>query len=46
MVRVYVDLVEHGNDYSQKDLNNGQAVAIEIGIVLTTAYIPGMSSLK
>ena len=46
MVRVYVDLVEHGNDYSQEDLNNRQAVAIEMGIVLTAVYIPGMSSTE
>ena len=39
-----INLVVHGNDYSQEDLNKTHAAAIEMGILRTVDYTPGIST--
>ena len=41
-----INLVVHGSDYSQEDLNKTHAVAIEMGILRTVGYTPGISSTE
>ena len=41
-----IDLVAHGSDYSQKDLIKTHAVPIEMGILRTVAYTPGISTTE
>ena len=39
-----IDLVVHGNDYSQEALNKTHAAAFEMGILRTVDYTPGIST--
>ncbi len=39
-----IHLVVHGSDYSQEDLNKTHAFAIEMGILRTVTYTPGIST--
>ena len=39
-----IDLVVHGSDYSQEDLNETHSDAIDMGILRTVAYTPGIST--
>ena len=39
-----INLVVHGSDYSQEDLKKTHAFAIEMGILRTVDYTPGISS--
>ncbi len=39
-----INLVVHGSDYSQEDLNKTYAAAIEMGILRTVTYTPGIST--
>ena len=39
-----IDLVVHGSDYSQEDLNETHSDAIHMGILRTVAYTPGIST--
>ena len=39
-----INLVVHGSDYSQEDLNKTHAAAIEMGILRTVDYTPGIST--
>ena len=41
-----INLVAHGSDYSQEDLNNTHAVPIEMGIFRTVLYTPGISTTE
>ena len=41
-----INLVVHGSDYSQEDLSKTHAVAIEMGILRTVDYTPGISSTE
>ena len=42
----HIDLVVHGSDYSPEDLNKTHAVAIEMGILRTVDYTPGISTTE
>ena len=41
-----INLVVHGSDYSQEDLSKTHAVAIEMGILRTVEYTPGISTTE
>ena len=41
-----INLVVHGSDYSQEDLNKTHAVAIEMGILRTVPYTSGIPSTE
>jgi len=41
-----INLVVHGSDYSQEDLNETHSDAIEMGILRTVPYSPGISSTE
>ena len=41
-----INLVVHGSDYSPEDLSKTHAAAIEMGILRTVAYTPGISSTE
>ena len=41
-----INLVVHGSDYSQEDLNKTHAAAIEMGILRTVPYTSGISSTE
>ncbi len=41
-----IHLVVHGSDYSQEDLNDIYAVPIEMGILRTVFYTPGISTTE
>ncbi len=41
-----INLVAHGSDYSQEDLNETHAVPIEMGILRIVAYTPGISTTE
>ena len=41
-----IHLVVHGSDYSQEDLKKTHAVVIEMGILRTVDYTPGISTTE
>ena len=41
-----INLVVHGSDYSQEDLNKTHAVAIEMGILRVVPYTRGISTTE
>ena len=41
-----INLVVHGSDYSQEDLNQTHADAIEMGILRLVPYTPGISTTE
>lgn len=41
-----INLVVHGSDYSQEDLNGTHAVPIEMGIFRSVPYTPGISTTE
>ena len=41
-----INLVVHGRDYTQEDLNKTHAVAIEMGILRIVDYTPGISTTE
>ena len=41
-----IDLVAHGSDYSQEDLENTHSAPIEMGIFRTVSYTPGISTTE
>ena len=41
-----INLVVHGSDYSQEDLSQTHAAAIEMGILRTVPYTPGISTTE
>ena len=41
-----INLVVHGSDYSQEDLSKTHAASIELGILRTVTYTPGISTTE
>lgn len=39
-----IDLIVHGDDYTQEQLRKTHGVAMEMGILRTVAYTPGIST--
>ncbi len=46
IVKHNINLVAHGSDYSQEDLSKTHAAAIEMGILRTVPYTPGISTTE